>query len=106
MFSILFAVKLANFSMFTVSEENTGKCLKGSSDIFAMVGPLCQSSEIFDSLRESSLAFFRNNLQSGRKFLYFLNKIILAFLEPFCFFLEKIYSLKEFFTVSVKMPKI
>ena len=29
----MFAVKLANFFMFTVSEENTVKCSEGSSDI-------------------------------------------------------------------------
>ena len=30
----MFAVKLANFLMFTASEENTVKCLGGSLDIF------------------------------------------------------------------------
>ena len=30
----MFAVKLANFLMITVSEGNTVKCLEGSSDIF------------------------------------------------------------------------
>ena len=35
-----------------------------------------------------------------------LNRIILAFLELFCFFLEKKnYSFKEFFTASVKCLK-
>ena len=31
----MFAVKLANFLMFAVSEESTVKCLEGSLDIFA-----------------------------------------------------------------------
>ena len=48
---LVFAVKLANFLMFTVFEENTVKCLDGSSDIFSSGGPLRQSSEIFDNLR-------------------------------------------------------
>ena len=30
----MFAVKLANFLTFTVSEESTVKCLEGSLDIF------------------------------------------------------------------------
>ena len=52
MFSVLvFAVKLANFLMFTVSEENTVKCLKGSSDIFG-------------NGRTSSLAFGNRQLPS------------------------------------------
>ena len=51
----MFAVKLANFLMFAVSEENTvWRVLRTSS---AMVGPLRKSLEIFDSLRESSVAF-------------------------------------------------
>ena len=48
---LVFDVKLANFLMFTVSEENTVKCLDGSSDIFSSGGPLRKSSEIFDNLR-------------------------------------------------------
>ena len=32
----MFAVKLVNFLMFTVSEENVVKCLEGSSDIFGI----------------------------------------------------------------------
>ena len=47
----MFAVKLANFLMFTVSEENTVKCLKGSSDIFG-------------NGRTSSLAFGDRQLPS------------------------------------------
>ena len=31
---LVFAVQLANFLMFTVSEESTLKCLEGSSDTF------------------------------------------------------------------------
>ena len=48
--------------MLTVSEETTVKCLEGSSDIFGngrtsslILGN--QSSTVFDSLRESSVAF-------------------------------------------------
>ena len=47
---IMFAAKLANFSMFTVSEENTVKCLKGSSEIF---GNGRTSSLVFGNLRQS-----------------------------------------------------
>ena len=57
----MFAVKLANFLMFTVSEENTVKCLEGSSDIFGngrtpslVFRNLRQSSGIVCSLRKSS----------------------------------------------------
>ena len=50
----MFAVKLANFLMFTVSEENTVKCLEGSSDIF---GSGRTSSLVFGNLRQSSVAF-------------------------------------------------
>ena len=55
----MFAIKLANFLMFTVSEENTVNYLEGSLDIFGsvIVGPRRWSSEIFDSLWESSVAF-------------------------------------------------
>ena len=57
-----------------------------------------KTSEIFRNDRESS--------ESGRKLLDIL-KITLPFLEPFfCFLLDKIYSYREFFTFSVKMPKI
>ena len=52
----MFAVELANFLMFTVSEENTVKCLEGSLDIFGN-SRTCYSSEIFGSLRGSSAAF-------------------------------------------------
>ena len=57
----MFAVKLANFLMFTVSEENTVKCLEGSSNIFGngrtsllVLRNLRQSSGIVGSLRKSS----------------------------------------------------
>ena len=57
----MFAVKLASFLMFSVSGENTVKCLKGSSDIFGnggtsslVFGNLRQSSGIVGSLRKSS----------------------------------------------------
>ena len=56
----MFAVKLANFLMFTVSEENTVLCLEGSSDIFGngrttslVLENLRQSSGIVGSLRKS-----------------------------------------------------
>ena len=55
-------------------------------------------------LRKSSEINCRNN--DGRKRLGILNKTILAFPEPFPFFLEKNYCFTEFFTVSVEMPKM
>ena len=58
----MFAVKLANFLMFTVSEENTVKCLEGSSNIFGngrtsslVLRNLRQSSGIVGSLRKSEI---------------------------------------------------
>ena len=50
---LVFAVKLANFLMFTVFEENTVKCLDGSSDIFT---EWRTSSLVFGNLRQSSVA--------------------------------------------------
>ena len=57
----MFSVKLANVFMFAVSEENTVKCLEGSSDIFGngrtstlVFGNLRQSSGIVVSFRKSS----------------------------------------------------
>ena len=57
----MFSVKLANVFMFGVSEENTVKCLDGSSDIFGngrtstlVFGNLRQSSGIVGSFRKSS----------------------------------------------------
>ena len=57
----MFSVKLANVFMFAVSEENTVKCLDGSSDIFGngrtstlVFGNLRQSSKIVGSFRKSS----------------------------------------------------
>ena len=57
----MFSVKLANVVMFAVSEENTVKCLEGSSDIFGngrtstlVFGNLRQSSGIVGSFRKSS----------------------------------------------------
>ena len=47
----MFAVKLVNFLMFTVSEEITVKCWEGSSDIF---GNSRTSSLVFENLRKSS----------------------------------------------------
>ena len=56
----MFAVKLANFLMFTVSKEITVKCLECSSDIFGngrtsslVFGNLRKSSVMVDSLRKS-----------------------------------------------------
>ena len=58
----MFAVKLANFLIFAVSEESTVKCLEGSSDIFGngrtsllVFENLRQSSGIFGSLRKSEI---------------------------------------------------
>ena len=57
----MFAVKLANFLMFAVSEESTVKCLS-SSDIFGngwtsllVFEDLRQSSGMFGSLRKSEI---------------------------------------------------
>ena len=47
----MFAVKLANFLMFTVSEENTVLCLEGSCDIF---GNDRTTSLVLENLRQSS----------------------------------------------------
>ena len=96
--------------MFAVSEEPSVKCLESLLDILGngrtaslVFRNLWQSLRIFGSLQKSSEINCRKN--DGRKLLDILNKIILAFLEPFCFFLEKMYFFIEFFTVSVKMPK-
>ena len=61
----MFAVKLANFLMFTIFEEITVKCLEASSNIF---GNGRTSSLVFgnlDSLRESSVAFGNLLKESG-----------------------------------------
>ena len=50
----MFAVKLAKFLMFAVSEESTVKCLEVSSDIF---GNGRTSSLVFENLRQSSEIF-------------------------------------------------
>ena len=47
----MFAVKLAKFLMFAVSEESTVKCLEGSSDIFSNGRT---SSLVFENVRQSS----------------------------------------------------
>ena len=47
----MFAVKFANFLVFTVSEENTVECLEGFWDIF---GSRRTSSLVFGNLRKSS----------------------------------------------------
>ena len=57
-----------------------------------------QSSEIVGNDRESS--------ENGGKRLDILKKQCWLLSSRFCFFLDKIYCFSEFFTVSVKMPKI
>ena len=59
--SLVFAVKFANFLVFTVSEENTVECLEGFSDIFGngrtsllVSGNLRQYPGIVGGLRKSS----------------------------------------------------
>ena len=66
----MFAVKLANFSIFTVSEEIT--------DIF---GNGRTSSLVFGNLRQSSGIVV--SLMKSSEIIRNLSKIILAFLEPF-----------------------
>ena len=104
----MFAVKLTIFLMFPVSEENTVKCLEGSSDIFGygrtsslVFGNVRQSSGIVGSLQKSS-----EIIRKCRKMDENYTKQHWPFRSLFCFFLEKIYCFKEFFTVSVKVPKI
>ena len=81
----MFAVKLANFLIFTVSEV---KCLEGSSDIFG-------------NGRTSSLVV--RNLRQSSGIVSSLRKSILAFLESFWLLSGKIYNcFKEFFTVKVQ----
>ena len=58
----MFAVKLAKFLMFAVSEESTVKCLEDSSDIFSNGWT---SSLAFENLRQSSGIF--GNLLNCRK---------------------------------------
>ena len=62
----MFAVKLAKFSMFAVSEESTVKCLEGSSDIFSNGRT---SSLVFENVRQSSGNFgsLRNSEINCRK---------------------------------------
>ena len=71
--------------MFTVSDENTVKCLAGSLDIFGngrtsslAFGNIRQSSGIFGSLRTSEINCCKITENS-----LILNRIILTFLEPF-----------------------
>ena len=92
--------------MFTVSEENTVKCLAGSSDIFGngrtsslVFGNIRQSSGIFGSLCRSEINCCKITENS-----LILNRIKLAFFF-LCLFLEKIYCFKECFTASVKCLK-
>ena len=89
---LVFAVKLASFLRFTVSEENTVKCLEGSSDIFGngrtsslVLGNFRQPSGIFGSLRKSSEIVRNCRKIAKNSLIYTLNKIILTSLEPFLF---------------------
>ena len=71
--------------MFTVSEKNTVKCLAGSSDIF---GNGRTSSLVFENIRQSSgifgsLCTSEINCCKITEDSLILNRIILAFLEPF-----------------------
>ena len=71
-----------------------------------MVGPLRSSSGIVGSHRKSS-EIIRNCHKMAKNSLNILNKIILAFFEPFLLLSgKKNYCFKGFFTVGVKMPKI
>ena len=72
----MFAVKLANFFMFAVSEESTVKCLEGSSNVFRnsrtsslLFGNLRQYSGIVGSLRKSS-EIIRNCELGENSFIY------------------------------------
>ena len=93
--------------MFTVSEENTFKCLAGSSDIFGngrtsslVFGNIWQSSGIYGSLRTSEINCCKITENS-----LILNKIILAFLEPFLLLSGKNLLFQRIFTASVKCLK-
>ena len=125
----MFSVKLANFEMFTASEESTVKCLD-RLDFRRPPGPVFDPSRrgrvrvrvagggahfpeqrlviepsVLRVLRKSSEINCRNN--DGRKCLGILNKTILAFPEPFSLLsVKKNYCFTEFFTVTVEMPKI
>ena len=89
--------------MFTVSEENTVKCLAGSSDIFGngrtsslVFGNIRQSSGIFGSLRKSEInccKIIENSL--------ILNRIILAFLEPFLLLSGKKFTVSKNYLLLV-----
>ena len=100
----MFSVKLANFEMFTASEESTVKCLD-RLDFRRPPGPVFDPSRrgrvrvrvwggthfpeqrlviepsVWRVFRKSSEINCRNN--DGRKRLSILNKTILAFPEPF-----------------------
>ena len=100
--------------MFTVSEENTVKCLKGSSDIFGngrtsslVFGNLRQSSGVFGSLRKSS-EIVRNCLKIAKKLLDLYTKQNNSglFGAVFVSFRKKFTVSKNFLIVSVQMPKI
>ena len=77
----MFAVKLANFLMFSVSEENSVKCLEDPSDIFGngrtsslVFGNLQQYSGIAGSLRKSC-DIIRNCRKMAENSLIYYRKI-------------------------------
>ena len=90
--------------MFTVSEENTVKFLAGSSDIFGngqtsslVFGNIRQSSGIFGSLRKSEINYCKITENS-----LILNRIILAFLQPFFVsFWKKLTVSKNFLLLAL-----
>ena len=88
--------------MFTVSEENTVKFLAGSSDIFGQTsslvfGNIRQSSGIFGSLRKSEINYCKITENS-----LILNRIILAFLQPFFVsFWKKLTVSKNFLLLAL-----
>ena len=90
--------------MFTVSEENTVKCLAGSSDIFGngrtsslVFGNIRRSSGIFGSLRTSEII----NCCKITNNSLILNRIIVAFLEPFLLISGKKLLFQRYFLLLV-----
>ena len=92
--------------MFAVSEESTFKCLEGSSDIF---GKGRASSLVFENFRQSSVDL--GNLKEivvkwPKTPLYMKQNDIGLFGVVFASFWKEFTVSKNFFTVTVKMPKI
>ena len=82
---LVFAVKLASFLTFTVSGENTVKCLKGSSDIFDNGWTF---SLVFGNLRQSLTMYVLNIVikflrEYGKKRVRELGKILLEELNVY-----------------------